>query len=328
MAVRFRKKILWVGNDGADDCKMVAEETENRFLFSKHIQFIEIDGCTVPQGNCNRNAMLLLKLFNKENIVYYLFRNQILFVLIDQGRRRTAPKFQKIKKTHLFYAILDITMATMIHYNATMETCKLLRLFKRNSGRRHWMNWHSWYPFVMKIMHRTFESMIGSPPSAHAAFLLDRASKRSSRLSTGREEDDETVASLLSSSPPQDFYACEITLEDSHDMVVGIGFRVRPSQRVRGREDNSGSIVEYVSPMIMSRMERSFKDVNRQEIDRWIPLYRNEESWSREGFSLFVGNLMHNVQILKDILNWLSSQSAEKYKMIYRDLMKLKYIFL
>lgn len=323
VAVRFKKRILWTDLN----YKCFEEVPDHLLVSSKilknpdnlyHLKMKDPSVLSVFGGRIRlkQETLLLLSMLSEalgatDKILEYKFHKRVLHALV----RGTIPKtFMKINRNNVFTIVMDTVRSC--HYGREgFRHCENLRFMKRNKGcptpaSRFAVDfWHSFYPFVVTLLHKKFVELLGSPPCSRLGDILFKAHRKCCKV---LEKENSQEA---------DFYVCEITFET--DRLLGVRYRTS-----EGRSLHHRSIVEYVSPMIVIFINDEYIDNCQQKTNGWIPLFRSATWWKRRGFNVFVGRLKNNLEDLKSILEWLSKQSSEKYKNILTDLTILKKIFL
>lgn len=325
VAVRFKKRIIWT--DLRYKC---FEEVSDHLLVSSKIlknpdnlHHLKSNDSLVlsafgGQIRHKQETLLLLSMLSEalfgatDRILEHKFHKRVLYAFV---RGRVPKTFMKINRSNVFLIALD-TIRSCHYGREGYKHCENLRWMKRNKGystptTRFAVDfWHSFYFFVVTLLNKKFVELFGSPPCSRLGNILFKAQKKLKIL----VENENFVLPV-----EKDFYVCEITFETEE--LVGIRYRAAKSEK-RGR-----SIVEYVSPMIVTFTHHEYIDNCQQRTNGWIPLFRSITWWKRRGFNVFVSRLKNNLEDLGGILEWLSNQSSEKYRNILADLTVVKMLF-
>lgn len=287
VAVKFKKKILWVKN--------LTErllETDDCYIVSQTAAIFDREGNVITP---NTEENLLKSIFPRSSYRFSIFSHGILYACIHSNVKLNLSDkvYTKLNKNLSFRALCELTRARFTR-ELTFEQCCLFRFFKRNH-KFVWKKWYAWYYYAFHISKNGFLAAVGNFPSSYTARLLHK--------STSRIGPNDT-------SVPLDFYSCEITFDDADDLLLGAYYKWTEPLRA----------VTYVSPMVASFCDRSFRDVNQEICNGWLPLYRNRQTWAEKGFRTFTSHFLQNIHDLKGVLRWLSQQSSEKYCLMQKDL--------
>jgi hypothetical protein len=87
-------------------------------------------------------------------------------------------------------------------------------------------------------------------------------------------------------------------------------------------------MLEYVSPMIVTKPLADMRDVNGLVCKKWMPLYKNLETWTSFGLSWYIHKLKRKKSLLTDIMAWLYIRPEEKYQFIYMDMLQVAHVIL
>ncbi|GFQ68189.1 uncharacterized protein TNCT_729991 [Trichonephila clavata] len=234
----------------------------------------------------------LIKIFPDGALICHAYCNGVLYAV---AKHNPFSKFwKKIRRNIAFQSMAQVfDMCLKDKSSITPKDLTCLRFFKRNSS-YDISKWSSWYPFVYKLLEDSFHTLIQTCPSTCIASLLFKAINNSSK--------DYNELTL-----PKNFYTCEILFDET--LLVGVLFRVDAQRQV-----------DYVSPMVTSFQKTTFRDVNQQECNCWLPFYQNKEKWLQKGFNIYLVRFSQNRQWIEQLCNWISAQTSEKYAFFYQDL--------
>lgn len=172
-----------------------------------------------------------------------------------------------------------------------------MRFFKRHNGSLKQFN--RWSPFAFSLCYESCTNIVNSLPSEYIGREVFKILKRS-----------EILPENVVMNP--DFYQCEIFFTDSEPVgIMSLFFKEKPYQ------------LEYVSPMVVRKPTEPFRDSNFIICDTWLPLYKNRETWRNFGMQFYLLALNLKKRQLMDILSWLQVKTAEKYKLMYADLVQV-----
>lgn len=234
---------------------------------------------------------LLRALFPPSKIVYSHFTNSTLYVVA------TWNPFDKITKRcrreAAFHCLVTIVEAKKNKRLLTLDEAARLRFFKRPCGKLNHFN--RWSPFAFHLCRESFFPVTNALPSESTGREIFKILKRS-------ENSPEKVHD-------SDFYECEIFLTDSEPVGILCAFSKDEFRRL-----------EYVSPMVVKRTNRSYLDTRSVVCDTWMPLYKDRKTWKDYGLPFYAYDLRLKKARLAQVVSWLRIQTADKYESILKDL--------
>lgn len=239
---------------------------------------------------------LLSALFSMRIVHFSCFHKaQSVLYLITQSNPFKEIT-EKCRKDKAFQALLSLARTILLEKRAlSLQDVALMRHFKRNEKLDSFKKFNTWYFLASEMSYDAFKKRMHRPPSAQIGQKVFQILKRSERIHY-----DEAVM-------PLEFYDCEVLLTDAQPVGVQCYF-------------NSRQVMEYVSPMVVSDVQRAFSDSSRRICNAWFPLYKNSKSWNDFGLSWYATRLKYAENALPQILRWLRMQTVEKYQLFYKDL--------
>ena len=244
--------------------------------------------------NNESHSTLLRALFPSNKIIYSYCLHSTLYMVATENPFRKIMK--KCPKTVAFYTLVSILEAKINKRLLTLDEIANFRFFKRCTGDLGKFN--RWSPFAFHLCFESFFPVTNTLPSECIGREIFKILKRS----------DDSPEHVIDS----DFYQCEVFFTESEPVGIMCLFSTDKCYNL-----------EYVSPMVVKNTNKSFKDSNSIECDTWLPLYKNKKTWKNYGLLFYVHNLSLKKTQLVDVLLWLQIQTAEKYRLLYIDLVQI-----
>lgn len=301
LAIRFKRAIIIYKPNTLDTIAINPPEDSIIFIRGKCPPFVtqqksfllftddlNMQGITVPNSSTNA---LLRALFPTDKILLSYFKLDVLYLIA------TANPFssfmQKCRKDQSFQALYNIVEARLGRRAFTLPEVAQLRFFKSNQNNLKQFN--RWSAFAFYLCNESCYQVTYAHPSAYLGkavyWILNRSNLPPGPL------------------PPPDFYQCEILYTDTEP--VGVAF----ATSIHNEQD-----LEYVSPMVVTKPQVSFRDTCSVMCNSWMPLYKNKETWEKYSLGYYLYGFFYKKNRLKQILSWLQIQTSEKYRLLYLDL--------
>lgn len=241
---------------------------------------------------------LLKTLIPAENVLFSHFKSEVLYLVVNDNPFH--PITQLCRKTQAFKALSKFLIAWQKKRPLLLEEIALLRFFKRYDTRLTQFN--RWSSFAFELCHDACLQTTHSMPSAFLGKELYLILKRSELPPRFPQ-------------PPPEFYQCEILFTDTDP--VGVAYRL---------SEDRYRLLEYVSPMVVSKPLKKFRDSSSVICNTWLPLYQNLATWQHFGLPFYSNSLFYKKKDLQQILVWLRIQTSEKYKLLSADLSQVAHI--
>lgn len=237
---------------------------------------------------------LLRALFPPRKIIYSYFAKSTLYLVATWNPFHKFTKW--CRREVAFQCLVTIVEAKKNRRLLTLDEAARLRFFKRHSGKLDKFN--RWSRFAFHLCYESFFPVTNVPPSEYAGRAIFKVLKRSENCPDKVNDPD--------------FYECEIFFTDSEPVGIVCAFSKDESYRL-----------EYVSPMVVKRINESYRDSGSVLCDTWLSFYKNKNTWNEYGLPFYVFNLRLKKTQLKKVVSWLRKQASEKYKLIYKDLVEV-----
>lgn len=310
IACKFKKPVCYQIYYKQQIGKIIPQEHSILVVTNKELLNLDISSKTILVFSLNESdkqlllttpskseIMLLHSLFPPNTVTYYTYIENVLYAVTRQN---------PFDKTYFVKMRKDIAFRTLEYFytqfvseqcDTSLEGMVRFRLFHRNAKEEDKIHlFKNWFTLAHFFVSRMFYNRFGIYMSVSCSQI-----KKIHQIVKRLKTHEHTV-----SPNPADFYTCEVTLDS--DEPLGLQFTLR------------GNIVDYVSTMVVSKLNRRFRDVNGVECDFWCPLFQNSQKFQKYGIDVFIRDMASRESIIESLLCYLSVQSSEKYKYMFEDI--------